>query len=511
MRVQETDVGLFVRPTQYLRMTQEDSPSTLRSATDKVDGVFGHTRYSDALIDGDQPGADVGSISLQHSEHGGELPWSVSDPRFEVLNGRLKLKDGISLDRQADTDVNVVVSASWLNGLETFQIFRIRVKQQFAYSRQAGNVFLDATAIAGISTIIFSDLAFADLTISRIIDPVEDEAVIVFTWTDGSEQGAFHVAEEANRVSSYQFSDGIILDPAALEAAIVDGPDGLSDHADQSFSTDDARQNESAFEKDPHAAGRDGDNVYKITASSDNDNNSGSRTLVLDGQADNGSSGNYDRVVFVNLNAADIVASRREGGDSGNGNGNDSDELVLSWQGGELVLANEGQSIETFEFADGRTVQMIEIADAPLIEGTSMNDWLVGGKGSNRLVGDAPGADHQNPNGRRGGDDILEGGRGNDDLWGDFSGFSASYYNGDDLFLFRDSFGHDVIHDFTAGADSVDTILFSIGAGFTDFDDLQAWAEDDGVDTTIIFDDDNSIVLKNVLVTDLTADDFEFV
>ena len=100
---------------------------------------------------------------------------------------------------------------------------------------------------------------------------------------------------------------------------------------------------------------------------------------------------------------------------------------------------------------------------------------------------------------------------GNDDLWGDFSGFSASYYNGDDLFLFRDSFGHDVIHDFTAGADSVDTILFSIGAGFTDFDDLQAWAEDDGVDTTIIFDDDNSIVLKNVLVTDLTADDFEFV
>ena len=46
---------------------------------------------------------------------------------------------------------------------------------------------------------------------------------------------------------------------------------------------------------------------------------------------------------------------------------------------------------------------------------------------------------------------------------------------------------------------------------FTSFDDLLAAASDDGTDTTIAVNGDNSITLQNVLVSDLHQDDFQFI
>ena len=53
-------------------------------------------------------------------------------------------------------------------------------------------------------------------------------------------------------------------------------------------------------------------------------------------------------------------------------------------------------------------------------------------------------------------------------------------------------------------------IAFNGVAGLSSYADLLAKAADDGTDTTITLDTDTHIVLKNVLVTELVADDFSF-
>ncbi|WP_298965669.1 putative Ig domain-containing protein [uncultured Roseibium sp.] len=82
---------------------------------------------------------------------------------------------------------------------------------------------------------------------------------------------------------------------------------------------------------------------------------------------------------------------------------------------------------------------------------------------------------------------------------------------GSDIFVFQSGGnGHDAISDFVAGATSDDVIEFATGL-FADFADVLASATDDGSDTLVSIDADNSLTLRNVLVTDLHQDDFQLV
>ncbi len=135
---------------------------------------------------------------------------------------------------------------------------------------------------------------------------------------------------------------------------------------------------------------------------------------------------------------------------------------------------------------------------------------LEGGAGNDTLYGDAGNGLEDNA---QGGDDVLNGGSGNDNLWGDGM-LTDLATGGDDTFVFDlddGAFGHDVIHDFEAGAGSNDVLQFDLDIGFTEFADVIANATDNGTDTIITVDGDNSIVLKNVRVADLHTDDMAFV
>lgn len=79
-----------------------------------------------------------------------------------------------------------------------------------------------------------------------------------------------------------------------------------------------------------------------------------------------------------------------------------------------------------------------------------------------------------------------------------------------DIFVFRTDTGHDVITDFVAGATSDDTIRIE-GFNITNFAEIMDLAEQNGDDTIITFDADNSITLEEVQLTALHADDFQFV
>jgi Ca2+-binding RTX toxin-like protein len=95
---------------------------------------------------------------------------------------------------------------------------------------------------------------------------------------------------------------------------------------------------------------------------------------------------------------------------------------------------------------------------------------------------------------------ILQGGAGYDTLIGGA---------GSDYFIVNAGFGVDVISDFTAGAGSQDAIVFSKSL-FTTFAGVLSHAAQVGADTWIGDGFGNTVVLSNVLKTNLHADDFQF-
>ncbi len=135
-------------------------------------------------------------------------------------------------------------------------------------------------------------------------------------------------------------------------------------------------------------------------------------------------------------------------------------------------------------------------AGANELRGDYGNDTLSGGDGDDSLIGDFGGG-----GGLLGGDDILDGGSGNDSLRGG---------DNDDTFIFRPGYGNDTITDFVAGAGTDDSVTL-INSGIVDFADLVAnFATDNGTDTTITLSSGDTLVLQNVLVSQLHADDFTF-
>ncbi|MCP4314910.1 MAG: calcium-binding protein, partial [Hyphomicrobiales bacterium] len=117
-------------------------------------------------------------------------------------------------------------------------------------------------------------------------------------------------------------------------------------------------------------------------------------------------------------------------------------------------------------------------------DGSDGDDIIVGADGDDVLDGKA-------------GDDEIDGGEGDDTLTGD---------DGDDTFVFASEFGNDVVVDFEAG----DIVEFRQVTAISSYADVLVNAADDGTDTTITVDADNSIVLENVLVSELSSDDFRF-
>ncbi|MCW2309263.1 cadherin domain-containing protein [Rhodobium gokarnense] len=132
------------------------------------------------------------------------------------------------------------------------------------------------------------------------------------------------------------------------------------------------------------------------------------------------------------------------------------------------------------------------------VTGSVGDDSIAGGDGNDTLDGAA-------------GNDTLVGGNDDDDLTGGAGDDNLAGSLGSDTFVYSAAgFGHDTVTDFVAGAGTDDAIEFSTGL-FADFNAVLAAASDDGTDTTITLDVDNTIVLQDVVVNDLNQDDFLFV
>ncbi len=129
-----------------------------------------------------------------------------------------------------------------------------------------------------------------------------------------------------------------------------------------------------------------------------------------------------------------------------------------------------------------------------IVGGTDAADTLEGGSENDALYGGSE-------------DDVLRGGSGSDTLSGEAGNDVLAGGLEADTFVFRGSFGQDIVEDFSAG----EVIVFDGVDGLSSYADLGGKITDDGTDTTITLDSSNSILLENVQVTNLVADDFLFV
>ena len=78
-------------------------------------------------IDENDVGAVVGTLSTTDVDVGDTHTYTVDDARFEVVGGQLKLKDGVSIDHESESSINVNVTTTDSGGLSHSQAFTISV------------------------------------------------------------------------------------------------------------------------------------------------------------------------------------------------------------------------------------------------------------------------------------------------------------------------------------------------------------------------------------------------
>ncbi|SFK14078.1 Ca2+-binding protein, RTX toxin-related [Pseudovibrio ascidiaceicola] len=207
----------------------------------------------------------------------------------------------------------------------------------------------------------------------------------------------------------------------------------------------------------------------------------------------------YSKIVFGEGISPDEVAIERLGNTESGWSG-----LQYSFKdGGSIVITTAftdtpGElQFGELQFADG-TVWNWEDIHRKLLENASDEGEILWGTNGDDVINGLGGDDIIDS---VEGDNQISGGTGNDIIT---SGF------GDDTIIFGENFGNDTLIDFHFGEGSRDTIQFTDGV-FESFEDVMSAARQEGFNTVIQLDEDNSITLQYVDVSHLHADDFAFV
>ncbi|WP_421982980.1 cadherin domain-containing protein [Roseibium sp.] len=118
--------------------------------------------YADATLDNfntaalseNSAGAIVGALSVSDPDNDDVHTYAVSDDRFEVLGGTLKLKDGVSIDFESDPSVKVTVTATDPGGASIEKTFTV------GFDDVAENLILNDGGV------VFTDTGVAETSIT---------------------------------------------------------------------------------------------------------------------------------------------------------------------------------------------------------------------------------------------------------------------------------------------------------------------------------------------------------
>ena len=107
-------------------------------------------------------GAAVGTLTTHDPDAGDSHSYQVSDARFEVVDGTLKLKDGVSLDHEAEPSVAVTVTATDQGGLSHTQTFTLDVTDD---GNQAASLDLNVSELVAPGNEDIPTMSFGTATI----------------------------------------------------------------------------------------------------------------------------------------------------------------------------------------------------------------------------------------------------------------------------------------------------------------------------------------------------------
>ncbi len=197
-------------------------------------------------------GAIIGTLSATDPDIGDSHTYSVSDARFEVVDGQLKLKEGISLDHEA-SDVTITVTSTDSGGLSIDQDFTIAVGD---VNEAPTAITLDPADRVDVTVTFLSERAGYSNSFGVFHKDAEGNPVAgKIVWSDGNQ-----LAAGSSETVSFHG-----IDPADIGYFLIpDGADenrGLTDNTDVTFRQD-ANGNWQAVLADGTALDGRGANVY---------------------------------------------------------------------------------------------------------------------------------------------------------------------------------------------------------------------------------------------------------
>ncbi|MCZ4263050.1 hypothetical protein O4G76_19675, partial [Limimaricola sp. G21655-S1] len=312
-------------------------------------------RLSSATVRENAAGATIGQLTVTDPDARDSHSFTVSDTRFEVVGGALKLKAGVSLDHEAGATVPVEVTMTDAAGLSLTQRFDVTVS----------NVNEAATAVRLSSATVRENAAGATIGQLTVTDP------------DARDSHSFTVSDTRFEVvdGALKLKAGVSLDHEAEATVPVDvtATDAAGLSLTQRFTL--AVQ----------------DVVEDVLPPVDEEETGGSS-----GDTPKGTKGND---VLVGNGGKDKLVGGAGHDDLTGGAGNDK---LLGGKGNDTLAGDEGN--DKLVGGGGRDVLDGGVGRDKLLGGGG-NDKLSGGEGNDRLIGG-------------GGKDRLDGGAGNDKMKG---------------------------------------------------------------------------------------------
>lgn len=121
--------------------------STLNIAVNDANEVPTLVTLSNASVDENDDGAIVGLLTVDDPDAGDSHSFTLSDARFEVVSGQLKLIAGNSLDYETESSVTIDVTATDSGGLDRVETFIIIVNNVVEPLFTAGDDAVDFNSI----------------------------------------------------------------------------------------------------------------------------------------------------------------------------------------------------------------------------------------------------------------------------------------------------------------------------------------------------------------------------
>ena len=158
-------------------------------------------------------GAVIGDLSATDIDDGDTHSFTVSDDRFEVVDGQLKLKDGQSLDHEGVDAIDVTVTVTDAGGLETSETFTLSVSDV-----NEGPTYVDLsnlTVAENAEGAVIGDLSATD---------IDDGDTHSFTVSDDR----FEVVDGQLKLKEGQSLDHEVADAIDVTVTATDAGDGWS-------------------------------------------------------------------------------------------------------------------------------------------------------------------------------------------------------------------------------------------------------------------------------------------